>query len=322
MKPKYSFTISLHLQITQEAYFMVQLKGINVPVVTPFKNNGINEEGFRTICNYLIENGVHGIIPCGSTGETINLRLEERKKVAEIAVDEVNRRISVIVGTGDSSTDRAIELTKHAADIGADAVLVITPFYFKPSQDAIYEYFSEIASTVDIPILLYMVPKFTSVEIYPETALRLQEYSNIVGIKMSVTDLRKISTMITIAANKNFNVFAGNASIIFATLMLGGNDVAGAVPATGNIAPQICSEIYNSFIKGNFEKSRGIQLKILPLDNFITGPYGYGIPAIKEGMNILGLPAGFPRSPLLPINDEVKNELVNILQSISLIENQ
>jgi 4-hydroxy-tetrahydrodipicolinate synthase len=296
---------------------MVQLKGINVPVVTPFKNNELNEDGFKIIINYLIENGVHGIIPCGSTGETINLRLEERKRAATVAV-EASGGVSVIVGTGDSSTDRAIELTKHASDIGADAALVITPFYFKPSQEAIYEYFSEIASTVDIPILLYMVPKFTSVEISPETALRLQEYSNIVGIKMSVTDLRKISTMITLASNKNFGVFAGNASISFATLMLGG---IGVVPATANIAANYCSDLYEKFAEGNIAKSRDLQLKILPLDNFITGPSGHGIPAIKAGMEAIGLPAGSPRSPLSPISPEVKNELVNILQSIDLIEN-
>jgi len=192
---------------------------------------------------------------------------------------------------------------------------VITPFYFKPSQEAIYEYFSEIASTVDIPILLYMVPKFTSVEIYPETALRLQEYPNIVGIKMSVTDLRKISTMITIASNKDFNVFAGNASIIFATLMLGG---IGAVPATANIATQMITDIYDSFVQHDLEKAQDLQLKILSLDNFITGPNGYGIPAIKSGMEILGLPAGSPRSPLLDVTDDVKKELSEILKSLNL----
>ena len=299
---------------------MVQLKGIFAPVVTPFKNNEINEEGFRTIINYLIENGVHGIITCGSTGETINLRLTERRKVAEITVDEARGRIPVIVGTGDSSTDRSIELTRHAADIGADATLVVTPFYFKSSQDTLFEYFSEIASSVDIPILLYMVPKFTGgVEIDPKTVVRLQEYSNIVGIKMSITDIRKISTMINIASNDNFSVFAGSGSAIFATLMLGGK---GAVPATGNIAIRICRGIFEKFSEGNVEESRDLQLKILPLDNFLTGPAGYGIPAIKAGMNILGLPAGSPRSPLLPITDEVKNELGNILQSIGLIENQ
>ncbi|MFX1519517.1 MAG: 4-hydroxy-tetrahydrodipicolinate synthase [Promethearchaeota archaeon] len=298
---------------------MVQLKGINIPVVTPFKNNEINEEGFRTIINYLIENGVHGIIPCGSTGETINLKLEERKKVAETAVDEASGRgISVIVGTGDSSTDRAIELTKHAADVGADAVLLVTPFYFTPSQEAIYEYFSAIASSVDIPILLYMVPKFTGgVEIDPQTVLRLQKYPNIFGIKMSITDIRKISTMITVASNENFKVFAGSGSAIFATLMLGGK---GAVPATGNIAPKICSEIYNSVMKDNFEKARDLQLKMLALDNFLTGPAGHGIPAIKAGMEMLGLPAGIPRNPLLPVTDEITNELRNILALLDLIE--
>jgi 4-hydroxy-tetrahydrodipicolinate synthase len=295
---------------------MFQLKGIFIPVVTPFKNNEINEEGFRTIINYLIENGAHGIIPCGSTGETINLRLEERKKVAEIAVDEVSGRVSVIVGTGDSSTDRAIELTHHATDIGADAVLVVTPFYFKPSQEAIYEYFSAIASTVDVPILLYMVPKFTGdVEINPQTVLRLQQHSNIIGIKMSITDIRKISTMIYVASNENFSVFAGSGSAIFATLMLGGK---GAVPATGNITTKFCSELYNSFIEGNLEKARDLQLKILPLDNFLTGSQGFGISAIKAGMEMLGLPAGHPRSPLLPITDEVKKELGNLLQSLAL----
>jgi 4-hydroxy-tetrahydrodipicolinate synthase len=298
---------------------MIQLKGINVPVVTPFKNTELNEEGFRIIIHHLIENGVHGIIPCGSTGETINLRLTERRKVAEIAVDEAGGRdVSVIVGTGDSSTDRAIELTKHAADIGADAVLLVTPFYFKPSQEAIYKYFSAIASTVDIPILLYMVPKFTGgVEIDPQTVLRLQKYPNIVGIKMSITDIRKISTMINVASNENFDVFAGSGSAIFATLMLGGK---GAVPATGNIATKICSEIYASFLENNLKKARELQLKILPLDNFLTGPTGYGIPAIKTGMEMLGLPAGdIPRSPLLPITDEVKKELGDLLKSLGLI---
>jgi len=295
---------------------MVQLKGINVPIVTPFKNNEINEDGFRTIINYLIENEVHGIIPCGSTGETINLRMDERKKVAEIAIDEASGRISVIVGTGDSSTDRAIELTEHAADIGADAVLLVTPFYFKPSQEAIYEYFSAIASTIDIPILLYMVPKFTGgVEIDPQTVVRLQEYSNIIGIKMSITDIRKISTMINIASNENFNVFAGSGSAIFATLMLGG---IGAVPATANIAAKFCSEIYHSFIEGNLEKACDLQLKILPLDNFITGPNGHGIPAIKSGMEMLDLPAGSPRGPLLPITDDVKERLSEILKTLNL----
>jgi 4-hydroxy-tetrahydrodipicolinate synthase len=296
---------------------MVQLKGINVPVVTPFKNNEINEEGFKIIINYLIENGVYGIIPCGSTGETINLRMDERKKVAEIAINEASGRVSVIVGTGDSSTDRAIELTEHAADIGADAVLVVTPFYFKPSQEAIYEYFSEIA-TVGIPILLYMVPKFTGgVEIDPQTVVRLQEYSNIIGIKMSITDIRKISTMINVASNDNFNVFAGSGSAIFATLMLGG---IGAVPATANIAAKFCSEIYHSFIEGNLEKACDLQLKILPLDNFITGPNGYGIPAIKSGMEMLDLPAGFPRRPLCQqLTDDVKERLSEILQSLNLI---
>ncbi|WP_287582191.1 4-hydroxy-tetrahydrodipicolinate synthase [Candidatus Borrarchaeum sp.] len=301
---------------------MVQIKGINVPVVTPFKNNEINEDGFRTIINYLIENKVHGIIPCGSTGETINLRMDERKKVAEIAIDEASGRISVIVGTGDSSTDRAIELTEHAADIGADAVLLVTPFYFKPSQEAIYEYFSAIVSTIDIPILLYMVPKFTGgVEIDPQTVVRLQEYSNIIGIKMSITDIRKISTMINIASNESFNVFAGSGSAIFATLMLGG---IGAVPATGNIATRMIADIYGSFVQNDFEKARELQLKILPLDNFLTGPNGHGIPAIKVGMDMLDLDlqAGIPRSPLLPITDKVKNELGNILHSIGLIENQ
>lgn len=301
---------------------MVQIKGINVPVVTPFKNNEINEDGFRTIINYLIENKIHGIIPCGSTGETINLRMDERKKVAEIAIDEASGRISVIVGTGDSSTDRAIELTEHAADIGADAVLLVTPFYFKPSQEAIYEYFSAIASTIDIPILLYMVPKFTGgVEIDPQTVVRLQEYSNIIGIKMSITDIRKISTMINIASNESFNVFAGSGSAIFATLMLGG---MGAVPATGNIATRMIADIYGSFVQNDFEKARELQLKILPLDNFLTGPNGHGIPAIKAGMDMLDLDlqAGIPRSPLLPITDKVKNELGNILHSIGLIENQ
>jgi dihydrodipicolinate synthase/N-acetylneuraminate lyase len=162
-----------------------------------------------------------------------------------------------------------------------------------------------------------MVPKFTGgVEINPETVLRLQKYPNIAGIKMSITDIRKISTMINVASNENFNVFAGSGSAIFATLMLGGN---GAVPATGNIATKYCNEIYNSFMKGDFDKSRELQLKMLPLDNFLTGPTGYGIPAIKAGMEMLGLPAGIPRNPLLPITDEIKDELRNILSSLDLI---
>ena len=134
---------------------------------------------------------------------------------------------------------------------------------------------------------------------------------------MSISDIRKISTMIQVASNDNFGIFVGSGSAIFATMMLGGK---GAIPATGNIATKFCSEIYNAFLAGKIEKSRDLQYKVLPLDNFLTGPSGYGVPGMKAGMNIMNLPAGIPRRPLLPLPDEIKKELRAILQSLGLIQ--
>ncbi len=287
---------------------MKKFQGIFPPTITPFSKDGkVDEDGLRKNINFWIENGVHGLVPNGSNGEAINLTFEERKQILEIVVDETNDRVPIIAGTGDSSTDRAIKLTKTALDVGVDATLIVTPFYFQVNQESIFEYYSDIAKACDIPIFLYAVPKFTGLEIEPSTASKLAEtYDNIVGIKMSIVDARKISDMIHLTRNLNFQVLSGSGSSIYPTLALGGS---GAIVAICNVAPKLCANVYNDFIKGDVIKARDIQLKLIPLDIALT--VKYGIPGLKVAMEMLGLPAGIPRKPLLPVSADVRKAVKN-----------
>jgi len=293
----------------------LEVKGIIPAMITPMNDSEeIDEAGMRELINYLIDSGVHGIFICGSQGESYALTEEEKKRIINIVVDEVNGRIPVYAGTGATTTKASIRLSKYAEDAGADAVTIVTPYFIKPSQDELYMHYRRIAESIDIPVLIYNNPGRTGVNLEAETVRRLAEIDNIVGIKDSSGDLT-LTAQYIMECPKEFAVLAGRDSLILATLLYGGK---GAVAATANVAPKLVVEIYESFMRGDLEKARELQFKLLPLRlAFNLGTF----PAVvKEAMNILKRPSGPARSPVSSLPEDKRQRLKSILKGIGLIE--
>ena len=293
----------------------LEVKGIIPAMITPMNDSEeIDEAGIRELINYLIDSGVHGIFICGSQGESYALTEEEKKRIINIVVDEVNGRIPVYAGTGATTTKASIRLSKYAEDAGADAVTIVTPYFIKPSQDELYMHYRRIAESIDIPVLIYNNPGRTGVNLEAETVRRLAEIDNIVGIKDSSGDLT-LTAQYIMECPKEFAVLAGRDSLILATLLYGGK---GAVAATANVAPKLVVEIYESFMRGDLEKARELQFKLLPLRlAFNLGTF----PAVvKEAMNILKRPSGPARSPVSSLPEDKRQRLKSILKGIGLIE--
>lgn len=290
------------------------VKGIIPAMVTPLdRNEEIDEAGIRGIINYLIDSGVHGIFVCGSQGESYALTEDEKKRVIEISVDEVNGRVPVYAGTGAVTTKMTIELSRYAVDVGADAVTIVTPYFIKLSQDELYVHYKRIAESVDSPILIYNNPGRTNVNLEAETVKKLAEIDNIVGIKDSSGDLT-LTAQYIMKCPDEFAVLAGRDSLILATLLYGGK---GAVAATANVAPRLVVGIYENFIKGDLEKARELQFKILPLRlAFSLGTFPV---VVKEAMNLMRKPSGPAKSPVSPLPEEKKRKLKLLLEELNLI---
>ena len=291
------------------------VRGIIPAMVTPLnRDETVDEDGIREIVNFLIDSGVHGVFVCGSQGESYALTKDEKRRVIEIAVDEVNGRVPVYAGTGAVTTEMSIELSRYAVDVGADAVTIVTPYFIKPSQDELYMHYRRIAESVDIPVLIYNNPGRTNVNLEAETVKKLAEIDNIVGIKDSSGDLT-LTAQYIMECPDDFAVLAGRDSLILATLLYGGK---GAVAATANVAPKILVGIYESFIEGDLEKARELQFKILPLRlafNLGTFPV-----VVKEAMMLMKKPSGPAKSPVSLLPEDRRVKLKSILEEIGLIK--
>ena len=293
----------------------LKLEGIFVPHVTPFKHNGeINEDALRELIQFWVQGGLSGLVPCGSNGEAPYLLREERKRVIEIVVDEVNGKVPVIAGTGAIGTKETIQLTRDAEDIGADAALIVTPFYFRHSNKELYAHYSAILEAVDIPVLVYNVPKFTGFSLEPSLVHKLaSEYDNVIGVKDSSGSLSQIAEL-TRLVGERISVLAGTADVVLPTLMLGGK---GAIIAVANVAPRLCSDLYKAFKEGNFEEASRLQRRISYINEVVVRKYNQ-LAAIKETLNIKGLPAGYPRKPTLPLEENEKDEIKEFLSKIEI----
>jgi 4-hydroxy-tetrahydrodipicolinate synthase len=290
----------------------MKLNGMFVPHITPFSRKGeLDLTALRTCVRFWLKGGVSGLIPCGSNGEAPYLSREERIKVIETVTDEVNGKIPVIAGTGSMSTKETIQFTKDAKELGVDAALIVTPFYFKPSNKEIHEHYKAVLDAVDIPIVLYSVPKFTGVSLEPTVIAQLaSEYENVVGVKDSGGNLGTITEIIRTAGDK-ISVLAGTADLALSTVMLGGS---GAVVAVANAFPRMCTDLYQSFLKGDYEKASSLQRVISYINEVLVKQHNQ-LSAIKEALNTLGLPAGYPRKPALPLDDEEKKEIENLIRT-------
>jgi 4-hydroxy-tetrahydrodipicolinate synthase len=290
-------------------------KGSLVAIVTPFKNNNIDEEKLRQLVEFQIKNGTSAIVPCGTTGESPTLSYEEHDQVIEIVVDQTKKRVPVIAGTGSNSTAEAIMLTKAAAKAGADASLQVAPYYNRPTQKGLYEHFKTIAQAVPIPMVLYNIASRTGVNIEPETIARLAgDCKNIVGVKEASGSLDQMSKIKALCST-NFDLISGDDSLTLPVLSIGGT---GVISVAANIIPKEIAELTAEFEKGNFKTALNIHYKILPLIKALfieTNP----IP-IKTALGLIGLCSPDLRLPLCSMCEENQAKLKKALKDFGLIK--
>jgi 4-hydroxy-tetrahydrodipicolinate synthase len=286
--------------------------GIIVPHITPFTEKGeLNLEALRTCTRFWIENGVDGLMPCGSNGEAPYLAREERQKIIATVLEEAKKGVTVMAGTGAPSTWETIRLTKDAADLGVDAAVVVTPYYFRLSNREIISHYKAVLEAVDIPIILYSVPKFTGYALEPAVIAELaKEYSNVAGVKDSSGNIATITETISLIGEK-IAVLAGTADTVLPTLVLGGK---GAVIAIANAFPKLCTSLYKAYRENRLEEAAKLQKKATHINEIIVKKYNQ-LSAIKEAMQMLGLPAGYPRKPALPLSETEKAEIKSLLEA-------
>ena len=292
------------------------LKGSIVALVTPFNKEGqINEEKLKSLIDWHIENGTDGILICGTTGESATLTHPEHRKLMEITVAHIDKRIAFIAGCGSNSTKEALELVRHAKKVGANFALVITPYYNKPTQEGLYQHFKKIADEVDIPIIIYNVPSRTGSNILPDTVARLYaDCKNIVGIKEASGNLDQITQLMT-KVDSSFLLFSGSDEVTLPILSVGG---VGVVSVVANILPRQTHDLVAAFLEGNLEEAKKLQLYLYDAIKALfieTNP----IPA-KTSLGLMGLVEANLRLPLYKMSDENLSKLKSILKRYKLIK--
>jgi len=292
-----------------------KFRGVYPPIITPFgSNEEVNEEGLREHIDWLIEEGVDGIIPTGSTGRYPSLSDEERKKVVEVTIDQVNNRVPVVVGTGADSTKLAVRWTKHAKDAGADGVMIAAPYYCLPDEEGIYKHYRTIAEAVDIPIMIYNNPFSTGIDIPPQLIARLAEIDNILYVKEASADPRRVHEIIRLAGDK-ITVFCGWDDTAFEAFVLGAE---GWVSGCANFIPKMAKQLFELTVeKKDISRARDLYYKMLPLLAF-TEEKG-GMQVEKAALEILGKPRGIPRMPLLPLSEEDKKKLKKMMIDLRVV---
>ncbi len=290
------------------------IEGVLPALITPFtKDNKIDSEGLEQNIEFLIENGVSGIVPCGTTGESATLSIKEHERVIEIAVE--CSKVPVVAGTGSNNTTEALELTGFAKDAGAAAALLITPYYNKPNDRGMLAHFKKIANGVDIPMILYNVPSRTGINLKPELVAELAKESNIIGIKEASGNLEQITRIIEMTQDEDFVVLSGDDALTLPIMALGGK---GVISVVANVAPKLVVSMVEAFQRGNIAEARKLHLALAPLIRAIfleTNP----IP-IKKAVELIGLPAGDLRLPLAPISEDNERKLKAALNDLHLIK--
>ena len=292
--------------------------GCHVPIITPFRDDySIDEAGLRQLVNYFIEDvKCDGIVPCGTTGESPTLDHDEHAKVIKIVIDEVGGRVPVMAGTGSNSTKEAIDMTKHAADMGVAASLQVCPYYNKPSQDGLLKHFEAIAEATKLPLFIYNIPSRTGRLIEAKTMIALSKMDHVIGMKDACGDLMVTMEIIRATRDraKKFYVLCGEDALTFPMMALGGD---GGILAVSHIVGKQYREMVHLYFAGEINASRDIHFKTLPLVQTLfieTNP----VP-VKEAMAMMGLPAGKVRLPLVPLKPENRETLRQALQKFGLL---
>ena len=291
-------------------------KGSNVALITPFKNNKLDEEAYIKLIHFHLKNGTNGLVPAGTTGESPTLNHHEHEKVIELCVKESNGKIPVIAGTGSNSTEEAISLTKHAEKVGANGALVVTPYYNKPTQEGLYQHYKAINDNTNLPIIIYNIPSRCVIDMSVDTMARLFELKNIAGVKDATGDLNRLDQQLK-KMGPEFILLTGEDGLAFQFNKRGG---VGCISVTANIAPKLCSEMQKfSKSKSDNELKEGekIDQKLQPLHKSL---FIESNPApVKYAAKLLGLCDDEIRLPLVKIKSETEKQIKKALSTAELI---
>jgi 4-hydroxy-tetrahydrodipicolinate synthase len=277
-----------------------RFRGSFTALVTPFKNGSLDEKGFRDLVEWQISEGTNGLVPVGTTGESPTLSHAEHEQVVEWCVQQANGRVPVVAGTGSNSTEEAISLSRHAEKAGVDAVLVVTPYYNKPTQEGLYQHFKAINDAVGIPIIMYNIPARSIVDINVDTMKRLYELPNIAGVKDATANLARVSQQ-RATIGEDFNQLSGEDITALGFNAHGGH---GCISVTSNVAPRLCSEFQAACLKGDYATALKLQDKLTPLhlNLFIeTSPA-----PVKYALSLLGKCANTVRLPMVPASEKAQ----------------
>jgi 4-hydroxy-tetrahydrodipicolinate synthase len=278
----------------------VELKGSLTALVTPFRDGAVDEEALRAHVAWQIENGTQGLVPVGTTGESPTLNHAEHKRVVEICIAEAGGRVPVIAGAGSNCTAEAVELARHAEEAGADAVLVVTPYYNKPTQEGLYEHFKAVNDAIGIPIVIYNIPPRSVIDMSVATMARLYELPNIVGVKDATGNLARVSQQ-RHALGADFIQLSGEDMTALAYNAAGGH---GCISVVSNVAPRLCAELQGLSLSGDYAGALAVQDRLIPLhDAIFLEP---GLAGAKAGLALLGRGREEVRLPLRPVTEPTR----------------
>lgn len=290
-----------------------KFRGSFTALVTPFKNGSLDEKAFRGLVDWQISEGTSGLVPVGTTGESPTLSHDEHKHVVEWCVDQAKGRVPVVAGAGSNSTKEAIELSQHAEQAGADAVLVVTPYYNKPTQEGLYQHYKAINDAIGIPIIIYNIPGRSVIDMSVDTMKRLFELKNIAGVKDATANVVRVSQQ-RAAMGNDFNQMSGEDATVLGFMAHGGH---GCISVTSNVAPRLCTEFQGACLKGDYSTALKIHDKLMPLHTALfieTNPS----PA-KYALSVLGKCADTVRLPMVPVSDKTKAAVRDAMVHAGLI---
>lgn len=288
-------------------------EGCGTAIVTPFTEDGVNFEEFGKLIEDQIEGGVDAIIVCGTTGESSTMTKEERKETMKYAIDKINGRVKVILGTGSNNTKDAIEMSKYAESIGADAVLVVTPYYNKTTQKGLIQHYKAIAKEITLPIIMYSVPSRTGVNINPETCLELSKIDNIAAIKEASGNLSQVAKIAHLCKD-NLTIYSGNDDQIIPVMSLGGK---GVISVLSNVMPKYTADMCHKYLNGEEKEATKMQIDVIDLIDALFVEVN-PIP-VKHALNKMGYNFGIPRLPLIEMSDKNKELIEEIMKKHNII---
>lgn len=288
-------------------------KGSFTALITPFKNGELDEQAFSRFVEWQISEGSHGLVPVGTTGESPTLSHDEHKRIVELTVEVADKRVPVIAGAGSNATREAVDFASHAKSVGADAVLVVTPYYNKPTQEGLYLHFKAINDAVDIPIIIYNIPGRSVIDMSVDTMVRCYKLKNVVGVKDATANLARASQQ-RAAMGPEFNMLSGEDATALGFMAHGGT---GCISVTSNVAPRLCADFQNACLAGDYKTALALQDRLMPLHDALFCEANPG--PVKYAASRLGLCETETRLPLAPISDASKKIVDAALASVGLV---